>query len=252
MVDTTRAERGAFNEDEVLEGDRATPSVAEAGGGTGKPSIWMWVAMGIGFILAVYFLVILPMQKEETAPTVVDAEPVEVDRSQRAVDRTFPGTGFDLNEPEAPQPVLQQPGDEPTNRERALLLQIESLELQLQKAREEAAQRARVEALRLQIEAAQRAEAERVKRLRSDVVIGDFSGGDSNETGPRDLPNEPLVSDEEANAEPEADTPTLGDSADLLGGLGTTGNTGAGSGFPPALLDQLREQGVDLTPGGQQ
>lgn len=252
MTDTTASERGAFSEEEVRHADRATPSVAEAGGGVGGKPIWMWACIGLGTVAAIYFIVVAPELNKEEVNTLVERSAPEVDRSQRAVDRTFPGTGFDLTEPQPDQTVIVQPENGGASAQvRRLEAENERLKLQLEAAREESAQLARATALRLQIEAAQRAEAERVKRLRSNVVIGDFSGKDSDEFGPRDLPNEPLDEADDASAE-EAETP--GAPMDLLGGLGSTEHTttGTGSGFPPALLDQLREQGVDLTPGGQQ
>lgn len=238
MTDATAAERGAFSEEEVRHADRATPSVAEAGGGVGGKPIWMWACIIIGTVAAIYFIVIAPEMNKEEVNTLVEQSAREVDRSQRAVNRTFPGTGFDLTEPQPEQTVIVQPENGGASAQvRRLEAENERLRLQLEAAREESAQMARATALRLQIEAAQRAEAERVKRLRSNVVIGDFSGDKTAETGPRDLPNDPEQPD---GAEIEA-LPATGIRA-----------TGDASGFPPALLDQLREQGVDLTPGGQE
>lgn len=250
MADASENERGAFVEDfvedDAREADRAAPSVAEAGGGVGGRPVWMWVSMAAAVALSVWFLVLRPMQEAAPKATVLDPVAVDVDRSARAVDTAFPGTGFDLTETGPDRVAVAPRTDEPTVRERRLEREIEKLTLELQAEREKSAQQLRAIALRRQIDAAEAAEADRVKRLRSDVLIGDYTGKDQDGFGPRDLPDEAQDAEEAQDAGLAA-TPSegTGDPADPLR-PGEDGDE-AEAVFPPRLLE-LMGQGAGLAP----
>jgi len=139
-----------------------------------------------------------------------------------------------------PAPASEPRRDTTDPQIAGLELQIKRLELQLAAEREKSAQQVRMMAFQQQLEAAKNEEADRVRRLRSDILIRDFSGDDAAGSGPRDLPNDPLAEGGEQIARDARNDPPNG----------SAGPAGANP-FPPALLDQLREQGVDLTPGGQ-
>lgn len=249
MTEDTAIERGSFDETEVRDADRATPSVAKAGAIAGQQSIWMWVLWGVGTAAAIWFIVLAPMIAEKPAPTAVDPKPAAVDRSARAVDTRYPGDGFDMEERAATAPAPEPLPETSDPQIASLKLQIQKLQLQLEAEREKSAQQVRLIAFQQQLEAAKQEEADRVSRLRSDILIKDFSGDDAAGSGPRDLPNDSLAEDEEQIAREGArDTPN--GSAGPVGATESSGPRQANP-FPPALLDQLRAQGVDLTPGGQ-
>jgi len=242
-------EPGNAEEREAQKADRATPSVAKAGALAGQQSIWMWIAGGVGTAAAVWFMVIVPMRGEEPARTAVDPKPAVVDRSTRAVDTQYPGDGFEMGRQASAAPATEPPRETTDPQVASLELQIKRLELQLAAEKEKSAQQVRMMAFQQQLEAAKNEEADRVKRLRSDILIRDFSGDNAAGSGPRDLPNDPLAEGEgqiARNARPDAPNGSAGPA-----GATDSGGPSRENPFPPALLDQLREQGVDLTPGGQ-
>lgn len=223
-------ERGGFDEArDAAHADREMPSVAEARGARGTKSIFLYAAVLLGAGLLIVLTVDLGGDQADalTAPRIVD------ERS-RARDSTpaFPGLGFDL----APPPEEKAEQDQPppggeTVEERTLRLARERQALEADRARlseeleaERQARELRLEAARMQIDAARQAEAERVKRLRSSVVILDASGKEDDGAGPRDIPPSPDVGANPRQTDGAAPLPAA-----------------SASPFPPALLRAIAE-----------
>lgn len=249
MTEDTAIERGSFDETQARQADRATPSVAKAGAVAGQQSIWMWIAGAAGTVAAIWFMVIVPMRAEEPAPTAVDPKPVVADRSARTVDTQYPGDDFEMGAQTNAAPATEPQRERTDPQVARLERQIEKLELELEAEREKSAQQVRMMLFQQQLEAAKNEEADRVSRLRSDIMIRDFSGDDDAGSGPRDLPNDPLAQNDEQIAR-EGARDTSNGSAGPVGATESSGLRQANP-FPPALLEELRAQGVDLTPGGQ-
>lgn len=181
-------DRGAFHERETLDetGERKAPSVAEAGGKS-PVSMRACLAMGAGTLMAIWLLVILPMQSEADEASAIKREKPAVERTERAVNREYPGTGFDAAETAPPR--HKAAAQEPANSgNEALRLEVRRLQLELERLQQASNQQARSLALQMQLEAARAAEEDRVKRLRSDIVIRDFGKPEDRPTG-RDVPD---------------------------------------------------------------
>lgn len=259
MSGAEHLERGAFDERGALDEnrDREAPSVAEAGARS-PASMLAYIAMGLGTLMAIWLLVILPMQSEADEASPIHREEAGIDRSDRSLDRSYPGTGFDAEDTRALTQEEAAVVEAEDASIRAMRLQIRKLELELERARAASNHEARSLALQMQIEAAREAEADRVKRLRSDIIISDFGKADKHATV-RDIATETAREDGNASlqsADVAINPARENQAADPLTLLRALGASAPGDGgepkesVPPPLLDELRASGQLTETGG--